>query len=127
MDHVTEQRKSLFLRARAPKKYCEVSCAPLQQLGLLRSECSVLSPGKKCLPSELQMYLQWEMPSVPELPPSMSTAFIPHLNIEGKHSREKTLYKLVENEIFAEKTFMDLLAGVAAKRHHAPILQRKLS
>lgn len=34
---------------------------------------------EKCLPGELQLYPQWEMPSVSELPPSMSTVFIQHL------------------------------------------------
>lgn len=43
---ITEQRKSLlFSRARVSKRSCEVSGAPLQQLGLLWSECFVLSPG----------------------------------------------------------------------------------
>ena len=74
------------------------------------------------LPSELQMYLQWEMPLVPELPPSMSTAFIPHLNCIAGNFRGR--YKLVENEIFAEKTSW-IATGVAAKRHHAPSFAEK--
>ena len=34
---------------------------------------------EKCLPGKLQLYPQWEMSSVSELPPSTSTVFIQHL------------------------------------------------